>query len=597
MTVSCCLLGYGRIGKIHFKNIMTGSRFNKWKLSYIVERESEIENINNELKDNFYANSVKTTTDLKLMLSDSEIECVIICTPTYMHFSNIMDCLKNGKHVFCEKPIDENIGNIRSCYDLAESKNLNLFCAFNRRFDNEISKLKTNIHTIGNIHQVISITRDYPYPHANFLKTSSGLFNDCAIHDIDFLNWILDDKPISVYASGKISRPEEISANKMDDSSIIMEYKDGKRVYIYCSRISKSYDQRVEIFGDRGNLKVDNPYGSYESFIKYDRSISFINRYEQSYINELNYFYNVMIGKETSFISKEDCINNLIIVKACEKSFETKKKVLIEYNYKVRDYTNASVSVKNNYLSARKYQTLDYVKRMHKKYLKFDLSLSMEEIFEKLSSFIDVSDPDIDLPNMVHLYESAEACRKDGQPEWFQFITLIHDIGKIMYIKGNDEDGTSINQQWGIVGDTFLVGCKIPESIILTEYNKENPDMKNSLYNTELGIYKENCGLENTLCSWGHDEYLYQILLHNNIELPPEALYIIRYHSLYLYHEQDEYQHLMNEKDNKYKDFLKIFNKYDLYSKPDSKNSISYDIKNYYKNLIKKFIPNNKLII
>ena len=53
----------------------------------------------------------------------------------------------------------------------------------------------------------------------------------------------------------------------------------------------------------------------------------------------------------------------------------------------------------------------------------------------------------------------------------------------------------------------------------------------------------------------------------------------------------------MNEKDNKYKDFLKIFNKYDRYSKPDSKNSISHDIKNYYKNLIKKFIPNNKLII
>ena len=41
-----------------------------------------------------------------------------------------------------------------------------------------------------------------------------------------------------------------------------------------------------------------------------------------------------------------------------------------------------------------------------------------------LNFFVDVSDPDIELPNMIHLYESAEVCRKDGQPEWFQFITL-----------------------------------------------------------------------------------------------------------------------------------------------------------------------------
>tara|TARA_Y100000816_G_C26101420_1_gene583867 strand:- start:1178 stop:2971 length:1794 start_codon:yes stop_codon:yes gene_type:complete len=597
MTIGCSLLGFGRIGKIHYQNILNSSRYNRFKLSYIVERHSELEKINNELQDSYFSKEIKVIHEFDLVLKDPNIKCVIICTPTHMHFSNIMDCLNHGKHVFCEKPIDESLENIRICYDTAKEKKLHLFCAFNRRFDNKIAELKTNINCIGNINQIISITRDYPYPNVNFLKTSSGLFNDCALHDIDYLNWILEDKPISVYVSAKCSKPEEFSANKLDDSCIVMEYNNGICAFIYCSRISKTYDQRIEIFGEDGNLTVKNPYGPLEVFSEYGRNISFTNRYEESYKNELDYFYNLVNGTEGEFITKEECLNNLCVVKACERSFETKKKVLVEYAFKVRDYSNVSIAVKDNYLKGRKYQTVDYVKRMHEKYLKFDMCLSLEDIFEKLNSFIDVSDPDVELPNMVHLYESAEACRKDGQPEWLQFITLIHDIGKIMYIKGNDEDGTSVKEQWGIVGDTFLVGCKIPESIIFPEYNKENPDMKNPIYSSDNGIYEKNCGIENTLCSWGHDEYLYHILLYNKIKLPPEAFYIVRYHSLYLYHEKNEYKHLMNEKDHNYKSILKNFNKYDLYSKPESKGIISEDIKNYYNILVKKFIPDGKIKI
>ena len=45
-------------------------------------------------------------------------------------------------------------------------------------------------------------------------------------------------------------------------------------------------------------------------------------------------------------------------------------------------------------------------------------------------------------------------------------------------------------------------------------------------------------------CSWGHDEYLYQILKHNKINLPEEAFYIIRYHSLYAHHKENSYNHV-----------------------------------------------------
>ena len=121
-----------------------------------------------------------------------------------------------------------------------------------------------------------------------------------------------------------------------------------------------------------------------------------------------------------------------------------------------------------------------------------------------------------------------------------------------------------------------------------------NSDTNHGVYNTKLGIYEENCGLDQVYCSWGHDEYLYQVLKHNQCPLPEEALYIIRFHSLYSYHKNDEYQHLTNEKDKEMFKWLKLFNQYDLYTKSDNID-INDETKKYYQVLIKKYLRNGIL--
>jgi len=57
----------------------------------------------------------------------------------------------------------------------------------------------------------------------------------------------------------------------------------------------------------------------------------------------------------------------------------------------------------------------------------------------------------------------------------------------------------------------------------------ENPDSKDPKLSSRLGVYTENCGLENVIMSWGHDEYLYRVLKANTCHLPDEALYPIRW--------------------------------------------------------------------
>lgn len=117
------------------------------------------------------------------------------------------------------------------------------------------------------------------------------------------------------------------------------------------------------------------------------------------------------------------------------------------------------------------------------------------------------------------------------------------------------------------------VGCAFDRRIILPDSFKNNPDYNHPVYSTELGVYPEGCGLDNVMLSWGHDEYLYNVVKDQST-IPAEGLAMIRYHSFYSWHREGAYTKLMNEHDKKMLNAVKAFNPYDLYSKSDDTPSI-----------------------
>lgn len=256
-------------------------------------------------------------------------------------------------------------------------------------------------------------------------------------------------------------------------------------------------------------------------------------------------------------------------------------------NYESGDRIDA---VRDHYKKMRARQTVDYNLNMREKYLTFDTPMPVWDALIKLNELVDVSDPDLDLPNVQHLIQSAEAIRNDGRSDWMQLTGLIHDLGKILFVKGCDEDGTSQNEQWGMVGDVFIVGCRLPERCVYPEFNELNPDMQDERYSSKYGIYEANCGIDNCLVAWGHDEYLFQVLKnHKGNRLPEEAMIDIRYHSFYPWHQEDNYQHLADSRDAQYKAWVKDFNQYDLYSKCDEEYDLD-QLRSHYQPIIDKYL-------
>lgn len=270
--------------------------------------------------------------------------------------------------------------------------------------------------------------------------------------------------------------------------------------------------------------------------------------------------------------------------------------------YTVDDATPERVI--EHYRDMRTFQTVEFYKRMEQKY-SFDNGgrrlMTIEEAFAELENYVDASDPDMDLPNMLHLLQTAEGIRKAGHPDWLQLTGLLHDMGKIMFLWGDSNDGqdgySPNGKQWALGGDTFVVGCKIPdEAVVFPEFNVLNPDMFDSRYNTTFGIYEPHCGIDKLMFAWGHDEYMYRMLVANETTLPQEALDMIRYHSAYPWHDQGAYKHLMTEEDEERIQWVKLFNRFDLYTK-DGDNSL--ELKNvwpYYKDLLDKYNLSGKLM-
>ncbi|XP_069764173.1 inositol oxygenase isoform X2 [Narcine bancroftii] len=253
--------------------------------------------------------------------------------------------------------------------------------------------------------------------------------------------------------------------------------------------------------------------------------------------------------------------------------------------YRNFEYEVVKDQVFNTYRLMHTYQTVEFVKKKMSRWTPCSRAeMTVLEALQTLDHLVDDSDPDVDFPNSFHAYQTAEGLRRMyPNLDWLHLVGLLHDIGKILIIWGEP--------QWCVVGDTYPVGCQFQDSIVFRDTTfTDNLDLKDPRYSSLYGIYEPNCGLNKVLMTWGHDEYLYNVLKTNGCKLPEEGLYIIRYHSFYPWHTAGDYMHLCNSKDLKMLPWIKEFNKFDLYTKSKILPDVQ-ELQPYYQQLIDKYCP------
>lgn len=309
--INLAILGLGRIGKIHAENIIS---LNECNLKIIIDPISDSDN-------NFTDLGIKQSKHFDDLLNENDIDGVIICSPSKYHVSQIKSLSELTKNIFCEKPLGLSIEEILDVKSLVAKKSLNLHIGFNRRYDPDFSELKRRIlnDEIGDLHMIKITSRDPAPPPISYIKKSGGIFLDMTIHDFDMVKYLSGSEISELYVKGGCFVDPEIEKAKDVDTAIInMSLKNGVLATINNSRQAVyGYDQRIEVLGSKGVLKVENKLlnkvikGTKEGFISSNPQNFFIDRYEQSYKKELMNFVQSIKGDLVDHADADDGLHAL----------------------------------------------------------------------------------------------------------------------------------------------------------------------------------------------------------------------------------------------------------------------------------------------
>ena len=321
--ISIGLLGCGRIGQVHALSL---SRIATARLTAVADAVPAA-------AETLAASSgaeVRTADDI---IEASDIDAVIIATPTSLHFDQIHALAAAGKAIFCEKPIDLSSTRAADCRTAINAADVGFFTAFNRRFDPNFAHLQAQLAAgvIGDPEIVVITSRDPAPPPISYIEHSGGLFRDMMIHDFDMARFLLGEEPVEVHAAGScLVDPAIGQEGDIDTAVVTLKTASGKLCTINNSRrATYGYDQRIEVHGSKGMLKAANKLehlveiSGEHGFTTAPNKHFFLERYADAYIAEMEAFIAAVNEGKSPNPSIDDGVAAQRLADAAAQSFET----------------------------------------------------------------------------------------------------------------------------------------------------------------------------------------------------------------------------------------------------------------------------------
>lgn len=322
MTLNVGMFGAGRIGNVHARSIEDNGSSRLAAVSDMVPDAAQ----------SLAAQYGATPMSPEEILADSAIDAIVIASSTNTHVDLIEACIKAGKAVFCEKPVDLDLARARACLVTVAGQDKPVMIGFNRRFDPDFAALKAAFDA-GDVGkgELLSITSFDPGPPPlDYIKVSGGLFRDMAIHDFDMACWLFGAVPETVSAMGTCLVDSEIgAAGDIDTAVITLRFADGRIAAIRNSRRAVyGYDQRLELLGEAGLLSAENVLENTVKKSTVDGVVSakpeyfFLERYMRSYGIGWGRFVDAVLDGASVPVTVADGVNALAIAEAAVLSLE-----------------------------------------------------------------------------------------------------------------------------------------------------------------------------------------------------------------------------------------------------------------------------------
>ena len=326
-----CLVGAGFIGPVHAANIarQAGAR-----LAWVTDLNAAA---GGALAQQYGA---RYTADLAEALADPAVGAVLVCTPPRTHAAIIERAARAGKAIFCEKPVDLDLARVAACAAVVSETGVPFHVGFNRRYDPSHRALHDALRNgeIGRTEMLVLSSRDPEISPPDYVAAMPyGIFYDTMIHDFDMVRWLAADEPLEVFARTACMLDARENPHRDPDTAMAqLRMASGALVHVNSSfRATYGYDQRIEVFGERGMLISRNHQPTalerYDAQgIRQDPLLRFfIERYADSYVRELADFVDAVTARRAPSITLEDGRRALVVAEAAVESAKSGKPVPI----------------------------------------------------------------------------------------------------------------------------------------------------------------------------------------------------------------------------------------------------------------------------
>lgn len=239
--LKCSVIGVGKMGINH---VRAYAKMPDVEFTSIAELSDELgNNVSQEFKIKHYKN-------YEDLLNEEKPDIVSICVPTSFHYQVAKVCIEKNVNILVEKPICTEIKDAEELLALAKKHNVKMLVGHIERFNPAVKKVKEMIDEgkLGTITSIIARrVGGFPYQIRD-----ANIMVDLAIHDIDIINYLLDETPKEVYVN-----KQRIHIEQREDSvEYFLKYKQTS-AYVQTNWITPVKIRKLNITGSEGYLEMD----------------------------------------------------------------------------------------------------------------------------------------------------------------------------------------------------------------------------------------------------------------------------------------------------------------------------------------------------
>ncbi|MBI4632662.1 MAG: Gfo/Idh/MocA family oxidoreductase [Deltaproteobacteria bacterium] len=321
------VIGCGSIGKRHIGNLIMLNEKDIVAFDTRADRRQEV-------KSRFGVEVLNNVADAW----SSHPDVAVITAPTSMHVSLATQAADLGCHMFIEKPLSHNRDGLENLLAVVRSKNLITLVGSNMRFHPGLKQIKKMLDDRA-IGRIVAMRvefgqylpdwhsqEDYRQGYSARAELGGGVILD-AIHEFDYIRWMLGEIDTVACISGKLS---DLEINTEDTAAILLRFSSGAIGEIHLDYVQRAYSRTCHIIGEDGTIRWDYKTGEIAWYSAESRDWkSYHNPPDwepnHMYLDELRHFLRCRNGEEEPCLDVFQAAQVLRVALAAKESAKTER--------------------------------------------------------------------------------------------------------------------------------------------------------------------------------------------------------------------------------------------------------------------------------